>query len=418
MTLEEVKQKFKTAYTRNWLKLTEETEDTLSFTDRSDSAIKITREELQSYLDLESRKDKFETKPFETSLCNPSHYEQLITSASRYSLLLMHLGTGKRILFGEEGVDSLTVEISEASFAYKTRFRFHEYHVSRTLDRIRMNRPRIREGISRNFFDYVYAPTTIKVSGLNEANAEIAANKALELIEGCLFNLSYLRGESIVLEEELPKRQVMGSSFRFEDYDNDSQLPLPKSSINRDVARFYQRGIGTEDPANQFLSYYQVLEYFFLAVSDEELYRKLSSVIHDPVFSTKPRHLDKLIQSTLNHKRESDETEMLRLVLAKHVDEHELIEFIGAYENHLAEKRFTKKKKIFGEDNEVKTSPGHVIGNVAKRVKLIRNALVHSSDRYNRQENFVPTRAAEAEIKMEVPLVKYLAERVIIGSST
>jgi hypothetical protein len=108
---------------------------------------------------------------------------------------------------------------------------------------------------------------------------------------------------------------------------------------------------------------------------------------------------------------------MLRLVLAKHLNEADLISFIGAYEQHLAEKCFTKRRKLFGEDSEVRAAPGHVIGNVAKRVKLIRNALVHSSDRYNRQENFIPTRTAEAEIRKEVPLVRYLAEKVIIGSS-
>jgi hypothetical protein len=283
----------------------------------------------------------------------------------------------------------------------------------RTLDRVRINRPG-----DRDLGDLIYAPMTIKVLGLQEANADSAAKKALELIEGCLFNLSYLKGIALVLEEELPKRQAIGDSFRYEERDIGSQLPLPKSKINRDVARFYQRGMAVEDPVNQFLSFYQVLEYFFLAVSDEELYRKLSSIVNDPLFSTKPRQLDKLIQSTLSHKRESDETEMLRLVLAKHVDESELINFIDAYEKHLTDRWFTKKRKFFGEENEVKATTGHVIGNVARRVKLIRNALVHSSDRYNRQENFVPTRAAEAEIRKEVPLVKYLAEKVIIASST
>jgi hypothetical protein len=138
--------------------------------------------------------------------------------------------------------------------------------------------------------------------------------------------------------------------------------------------------------------------------------------VNDPLFSAKPKHLDKVIQATLNHKRESDETEMLRLVISKHLDESELIAFIGAYEGHLGDKWYTKKRKLFGEENEVRATSGHVLGNVAKRVKLIRNALVHSSDRYNRQENFVPTRAAEMEILKEVPLVKYLAEKVIIAS--
>lgn len=370
-------------------------------------------ETLISYLDFENRRSSYENKPFETCLSSPTHYEQMITSGSRFNPLLS-ARYGEQILFGDPNTDKLCVEISEASSDFKNYLRFQEYWVRRTIDRIRFRRVSQE---SATIDDYLYAPMTIKVIGLNESSAENAVKKALELIEGCLFNISYLKGVSLVLEEELPKRQAIGENFQFEERDFGRKLPLPKAKINRDVARFYQRGIVVEDPVNQFLSFYQVLEYFFLPVSDEELYRKLGSLLNDPLFSTKPSHLDKVIQATLNHKRESDETEMLRMVIAKHVDEAELISFIDAYESHLSAKWFTKRRKLFGEENEVRNTAGHVIGNVAKRVKLIRNALVHSSDRYNRQDNFIPTRAAESEIRKEVPLVKYLAERVIISSS-
>lgn len=412
MTLDEVKDKFKKEYARAWIEFVDEQHDELFFRTRAGAQFKASSEDLNSYLQFESRKSTFDNKPFETCLSSPTHYEQIITSANRFSPFLSR--RGENIRFGNPETDPLTVEIGDASPDFKNYFRFHEYSVMRTLERMRINR-HSRENSTLS--DFIYAPQTVKVIGLNEVSSDSAVKKALELIEGCLFNLSYLKGVSLVLEEELPKRQAVGESFQFEENDFGKQLPLPKAKINRDVTRFYQRGMAVEDPVNQFLSFYQVLEYFFLSVSDEELYRKLATVVNDPVFSAKPKHLDKVIQATLSHKRESDETEMLRLVLSRHVDESELITFIDAYESHLGEKWFTKKRKLFGEENEVKATLGHVIGNVAKRVKVIRNALVHSSDRYNRQENFVPTRAAESEIRKEVPLVKYLAEKVIIASS-
>lgn len=413
MTLDEVKEKFKAVYLRTWFELADERPDELLFRTHRGSLIKVSADELRGYMDFEVRRGSFERKATESCLCSATHYEQPITSANRFSPILS-ARHGQRIIFGDPASDPLYVEISEASSDYKNNIRFHEYSVMRTLERIRLN----RNSEQRELIDLIYAPTTIKVIGLHEASAEAATKKAIDIIEGCIFNLSYLKGITLVLEDDLPTREAIGDGFRYDEGDMGNELPLPKSRINRDIARFYHRGMAMDDPVNQFLSFYQVLEYFFLAVSDEELYRKLSSVLHDPLFSAKPRHLDKLIQATLNHKRESDETEMLRLVLAKHVDETELISFIDAYESHLSEKWFTKKRKLFGEENEVRATTGHVIGNIAKRVKLIRNALVHSSDRYNRQENFVPTKAAEAEIRKEVPLVKYLAERVIIGSST
>jgi hypothetical protein len=153
------------------------------------------------------------------------------------------------------------------------------------------------------------------------------------------------------------------------------------------------------------------------SVSDEQLYNKLSRRINDPKFSTSSSNLDRIIQDTLTHKRETDETEMLKLVLNKFVDEGELIAFIKEYETWLDENLYTKKRSMFGENIEVKADSGHVVGNVAKRVKIIRNALVHSSDRYERNQRYIPTTSAENMIRQEVPLMKYLAEKVIIASA-
>ena len=174
--------------------------------------------------------------------------------------------------------------------------------------------------------------------------------------------------------------------------------------------------MSTDDPVIQFLSFYQVLEYYFVSISEEQLYTKLSQRINDLKFSTSPRNLDRLIQDTLTHKRETDETEMLKNVLIRFVDEDEIIEFIKAYEEYLDDNLYTKKRTIFGEAVEIWLNPGHVTGNLAKRIKIIRNALVHSSDRYERQQRYIPTYGSEKMIRNEIPLLRFFAEKVIIGS--
>jgi len=111
---------------------------------------------------------------------------------------------------------------------------------------------------------------------------------------------------------------------------------------------------------------------------------------------------------------------MLKLVLEKYVETDELIEFIEAYEEYLGERLYTKRRQLFGQDMpEVKLQEGHLHGNLAKRIKVIRNAIVHSSDRYERKERYIPlTPRSEEHINRETPLMKYLAERVIISSAT
>jgi hypothetical protein len=414
MTIEDVKNKFKDEYTRYRLVVVDEHPDELFFRTRSGIQVKASSEDLNTYLEFTERQPDFENIPFETCLCSSSHYEQLVSSPNRYSSSLS-FWRGDRLQFGNTATDQITVEIGEASSDFKNSFRFHEFFVMRTLDRLRFNRGRDNQTLS----DLLYAPLTIRVVGLSESSPETASKKALELIEGCLFNLAYLKGTTLVLEEELPRNKAQGGSFQFEENDFGKELPLPKTTVNKDVARFYQRGMAAEDPVHQFLSFYQVLEYFFLAVSDEDLYRKIALLVNDPLFTTKSKHLDKVIQATLNHKRESDETEMLRMVIRKNVEELELVAFIKAYEGHLGESLYTKKRKLFGEESQINIdAKGHVIGCVSKRIKIIRNALVHSSDRHKRQENFVPTRNAEMKIRKEVPLLKYLAEKVVIASGS
>lgn len=416
MKLQDVKEKFKELYSGNWVEFVDEKEDEIFFHSGNGFTIKASSEDIRSYLDFETRKSSYINEPFETSLCSKDHFEQMITSGNRYGPF-HNIRRLQTITFGNPKTDSYYVEISEASLDYKNYVRFNEYFLMKTLDSIRINSQLGWTDQDKDIGFYLGALFTIKVCGLSETSPEKLAEKSLELIEGCLFNMSYLKGIALVLEEEFPHRQPIGDDFKYEDHDFGTQLPLPRSLVNRDVARFYQRGMVVKDSINQFLSYYQVLEYYFLSVSDEELYRKLTTIYNDPGFKSSSKHLDKVIQSTLNHKRESDETEMLRLVLAKHVSEDDLIKFILAFEDHLGENLFTKKRKMFGEFTEIRLTIGHVIGNVSKRVKLIRNALVHSSDRYNRNENFVPTRQAEIEIHKEVPLVKFLAEKVIISTA-
>jgi hypothetical protein len=130
-----------------------------------------------------------------------------------------------------------------------------------------------------------------------------------------------------------------------------------------------------------------------------------------------PKHLDHLIQDVLGHAKTTDETEMLKLVIDKYVEEQELLTFVMRYEDHLGERWYTKKRERFGVEAEIKAQLGHVTGNVAKIVRTVRNALVHSSDRFERTGRHMPFSESSDLVLREVPLVKYLAEQVIIASA-
>jgi hypothetical protein len=214
--------------------------------------------------------------------------------------------------------------------------------------------------------------------------------------------------------------QKTPKDFEFGISERNSNLPLPKVKLNSTLVRFYQQATSSDIPSLKYLAFYQILEYFYLSVADENLYNSLTRRINDLKFKTVPNQLDKLIQDVVTHKRENDETEMLKNVIKKYVDENDIIEFITVYEKFVEKKVYTAKRTIFGNEISAMTlSSGHVIGNIAKTIKVIRNALVHSSDRYERNDRYIPySKEGTTLLELEIPLIKFLADKVIIATST
>lgn len=416
MDFGEAKDYLKNAYIQAGLNLTDEHPEELFFRwpRRERMVVRISQQEIAEYAEFEGLRPTFEKSPGECGICSPDYREHMVT---RYDPRRFIRRRDRVFAFGEPGGEDLYAEVGPATMLFVNFFRFDEAYCQLSIERMGRLYVRRHEDESVDMCDALYRPLTVRVHRLRARSVEAALKRSSPVIDACLFVLSYGQNITLTLEEEWPRRRPRARPFQFGEPIRGSKLPLPQVTFNPDIVRFYQRGVGTDDPVHQFLSFYHVLEYYFVAVSDEQLYTKLSRRINDPRFSTTPSHLGRVIQDTIEHRRETNETEMLKLVLKKYVDEGELIEFIEAYEEYLAEKLYTKRRTIFGESIEVRLGPGHVAGNLAKRVKLIRNALVHSSDRYERQQRYIPTTKAEKMIRREIPLMKYLAERVIIASA-
>ncbi|ELY4393948.1 hypothetical protein SMZ41_004052 [Cronobacter sakazakii] len=104
---------------------------------------------------------------------------------------------------------------------------------------------------------------------------------------------------------------------------------------------------------------------------------------------------------------------MLMRVLRKFVDQEELKEFITQFEIAAGDKLYTKSRRVFGENLSINITNEHMIPNTAQMLKHIRNALVHSSDKYNRDDCHIPLTESEELVSYYVPLVRFLAEQII-----
>ena len=237
----------------------------------------------------------------------------------------------------------------------------------------------------RKFDDLFWQPFTIDYSVPRKKDNSKLLNEAIPAMEACLFKLALENGECWDFSK------ASRPSFKVEyQFNDEEKMTIPIASYDSNMLKYYKVAISSHFSSQQFLAFYHVLEYNFLSVSDEVLYGRLKSHIHSTHFYGSEEQLEKIISIVKKHSDNSDETEMLMRVLRKYVDEDELIEFINNLEHSLNDKIYSKNYEVFGERFQIQTKKDHAIPNTSKLIKHIRNALVHSSDRYNRDDCHIP----------------------------
>lgn len=140
--------------------------------------------------------------------------------------------------------------------------------------------------------------------------------------------------------------------------------------------------------------------------------------MNDPTFIPNYDNVSRLIATIKRNDNTDDEKKMLRDVLKKYVPEEDYIEFVKDLEERKGEKLVTgSKQRIFGEQFTIKLEKGHALANTASLLKHIRNALVHSSDRYSREDCYLPFSESEEIFVKYIPLVQFMAEKVIYATA-
>jgi hypothetical protein len=287
--------------------------------------------------------------------------------------------------------------------------------IKRRLLRRSQNRtPETRKLVTLyRFDDILFQPVTAEYTSAKKTNQLSLMDSGLDAIKSSLFKLSLSNGECWELRDAMPKLRSTAPSFH-----DSSDMSIPKCKYNDDLVKFYKVARSSAFPSQQFLSFYHILEYNFLRVSDEILHTNIKSMVNSPNFNSNYQNINKLIATLKKYDSSSDETEMLKAVLKKYVDEDALIEHIKEIENNAGRLIYTDtKKRIFGELGTIKLEKGHTIQNTSRAIKQIRNALVHSSDKFNREDCFLPLSESETTVTDYVPLLRFLAETVIFATS-
>jgi hypothetical protein len=196
------------------------------------------------------------------------------------------------------------------------------------------------------------------------------------------------------------------------------EICAPQRLYNEKLIYYYQQALSGSNPVLEYLSFYQILEYFYDIVFKEDLVNDVKNKLINPDFSPKDKKsIEELIELVKEGKFE--EKKALILVLGKYIDgkklRSKLIEYDIDYYNYL-----TKKKVKFADADHIQEKSKNKDKFISKtsladRIYKIRNALIHSKE--GNEAIYVPFTSDEEILMKELPLIQFIAEQVIINSS-
>ncbi len=305
-----------------------------------------------------------------------------------------------------------TVEIARASIFYSLAHfdspdydRYFEIFVRGRLERAN---PRV----SRPLLSLFRVPITATYTAKGRKIPSNLRAIAIERIQSCLVKMAV---ERHVCYEFFKPRDRKSVIFLGENTESDSAIP--RVSYEKNVVSYYMVARSSPFPSQSFLAYYHVLEYYFLKVAEDALHHQLRALISKTTFKANTDGIDRLISLVRKQNNQDNETEMLRKVLQRFVDENDFIAYVKTIEADHGSSLYTKRRQVFGESMNISLTEGHALSNAANVLKHVRNAIVHSSDRYKREECHIPLSDTENIIEEFIPIVRFFAEQVIFGTS-
>jgi hypothetical protein len=238
-----------------------------------------------------------------------------------------------------------------------------------------------------------------------------------------LFQLSYNADVALVPERHLEELVRTGRLTRVRQ-ESLSELDPPRRHYILDLIYHYHLAVGADNPFLEYISYYHVAEHFFEEVFYEDLIIRIRGKITQPDFSYKRKKdiggLIRDISRSLQIRNERitfSEQEALRLTIDSYVDIVDLREKLKEYDSSLLD--YYRNNKIdFSNGDEVdlnEPDDSLIPKKLASRIYKTRNAIVHSKE--SERVRYIPFKDDRVLVK-EIPLMRFIAEQIIIGSSS
>lgn len=231
-----------------------------------------------------------------------------------------------------------------------------------------------------------------------------------------LFNVEALSKEEIVArvnEILLHVSMVYDMDFKVFEVDSlikcEGEAPILRVEYTptgfEEVPMFYlSNANNTNDERFKFLSYYQVIEYFFVRAQNYYFLEELKSIDMNNVNHNELRKI------LANYKKVTNEREALKLVLKRAIDIPKFKTWINSNSEH-----FDIYCRSQGYKIDLSKEDKKIISNIVERVYGYRCSIAHAKG--DVEEYIAIPNISRKIIAAEIPLVKYLAYEVIKNCS-
>ena len=231
-----------------------------------------------------------------------------------------------------------------------------------------------------------------------------------------LFNVEALSQEEIVArvnEILLHVSMVYDMDFKVFEVDSlikcEGETPILRVEYTptgfEEVPMFYlSNANNTNDERFKFLSYYQVIEYFFVRAQNYYFLEELKSIDMNNVNHNELRKI------LANYKKVTNERETLKLVLKRAIDIPKFKTWINSNSEH-----FDIYCRSQGYKIDLSKEDKKIISNIVERVYGYRCSIAHAKG--DVEEYIAIPNISRKIIAAEIPLVKYLAYEVIKNCS-
>lgn len=231
-----------------------------------------------------------------------------------------------------------------------------------------------------------------------------------------LFNVEALSKEEIVARvDEILLHVSMVYDMDFKVFEVDSlikcegEAPILRVEYTptgfEEVPMFYlSNANNTNDERFKFLSYYQVIEYFFVRAQNYYFLEELKSIDMNNVNHNELRKI------LANYKKVTNEREALKLVLKRAIDIPKFKTWINSNSEHFDIYCRSQAYKI-----DLSKEDKKIISNIVERVYGYRCSIAHAKG--DVEEYIAIPNISRKIIAAEIPLVKYLAYEVIKNCS-